>query len=107
MEDDIRARLAQVRERIHKAAARAGRRAEEITLITVSKTFDAATVQQAVEAGALVLGENRVQEAVEKAKQVTASNLKWHLIGHLQANKARSAVLTFDTIHTIDSVEIV
>ena len=106
MSEEIRTRLAKVHERIHNAAQRAGRHAEEVTLIAVSKTFPAAIVQQAVDAGALTLGENRVQEAVEKAKQVTAENLQWHLIGHLQANKSRAAVLTFDTIHTIDSVEI-
>ena len=106
MSEEIRTRLAEVRGRIHNAAQRAGRRAEEVTLIAVSKTFPATIVQQAVDAGALILGENRVQEAVEKAKLVTAENLQWHLIGHLQSNKARAAVLTFDTIHTIESVEI-
>lgn len=106
MREEIQANLAEVRGRIKKAAECAGRRAEEITLIAVSKTFSADVVQQAVDAGALHLGENRVQEAVEKAKQVTAENLQWHLIGNLQANKARAAVLTFHTIHTIDRVEI-
>ncbi len=106
MSEEIRANLAEVHGRIREAAARANRRAEEVTLIAVSKTFPAAIVQQAVDGGALDLGENRVQEAVEKAKQVAANNLRWHLIGHLQANKARAAVLTFDVIHTIDGVEI-
>jgi pyridoxal phosphate enzyme (YggS family) len=106
MAEEIQERLALVRERIAQAAKRAGRRAEEIILITVSKTFDSHTVQMAVDAGALVLGENRVQEAAEKYRQVKADGLQWHLIGHLQANKARSAVQTFDVIHTIDSSEI-
>ena len=106
MREEIQANLAEVRGRIKRAAERAGRRPEEITLIAVSKTFPADVVQQAVDAGALHLGENRVQEAVEKAKQVTADNLQWHLIGHLQTNKARAAVLTFYTIHTIDRIEI-
>ncbi len=106
MSEEIIERLARVREHIAKAAEGAGRRAEAITLITVSKTFDSITVQRAVDAGALVLGENRVQEAVEKAKQVKAEGLQWHLIGHLQANKARLAVQTFDVIETIDSSEI-
>jgi PLP dependent protein len=106
MTEGIQYRLAQVRQRIAQAAKRAGRRAEEITLITVSKTFAFQTVQTAVDAGALVLGENRVQEAVEKFQQVKAPGLQWHLIGHLQANKARSAVQTFDVIHTIDSSAI-
>ena len=106
MVDEMKERLTQVRQRIARAAERAGRPVEEITLITVSKTFNAATVQLAVDAGALVLGENRVQEAAEKSRQVTAEGLKWHLIGHLQANKARLAVQTFDVIQTIDSSEI-
>jgi PLP dependent protein len=106
MSEQIKGRLARVREQIAIAAQRAGRRAETITLITVSKTFDAATVRQAVDAGAFVLGENRVQEAAEKSRQVKADGLKWHLIGHLQANKARLAVQTFAVIHTIDSSEI-
>jgi pyridoxal phosphate enzyme (YggS family) len=106
MAEEIQDRLAQVRQRIAQAAKRAGRRADEITLITVSKTFDSHTVQMAVDAGALVLGENRVQEAVEKHGFVKADNLQWHLIGHLQANKARPAVQTFAVIHTIDSSEI-
>src|ERR1051325_11657807 len=106
MIDEIQERLAQVRERMSRAAHGAGRRFEEITLISVSKTFDADTVQAAVDAGALALGENRVQEGAEKAKRVTAPGLEWHLIGHLQANKARLAVQTFAVIHTIDSVEL-
>lgn len=106
MSDDIKGRLTRVREQIARAAERAGRKPEEITLIAVSKTFDATTVQRAADAGALDLGENRVQEAVEKTPLVKAENLRWHLIGHLQSNKARLAVKTFDVIHTVDSQEI-
>ena len=99
-------RLAQVREQIALAAERAGRRSEEITLIAVSKTFDSSTVQRAVDAGALDLGENRVQEAASKVETVKGERLRWHLIGHLQSNKARLAVRAFDVIHTIDSREL-
>src|SRR5688572_2469538 len=106
MVDEIKERLTQVRQRMARAAERAERHADDITLITVSKTFDAVTVRQAVDAGALVLGENRVQEAAEKSGQVKAGGLRWHLIGHLQANKARLAVQTFDVIQTLDSSEI-
>ena len=106
MSEEIRERLARVRGRIARAAERAGRKPEEITLITVSKTFDAATVQQAVAAGARDLGENRVQEAVDKVDKVKADGLRWHLIGHLQSNKARAAVRAFDIIHSIDSAEL-
>jgi PLP dependent protein len=106
MVEEIRERLARVRERIARAAEHANRRAEDITLITVSKTFDPATVQQAVDVGARDLGENRVQEAAGKVGLVGAENLRWHLIGHLQSNKARQAVSIFDVIHTVDSPEL-
>jgi pyridoxal phosphate enzyme (YggS family) len=106
MAEEIIERLARVRERIARAAQRADRKAEGITLITVSKTFDPSTVQRAVDAGALDLGENRVQEAAEKVGTVKTENLRWHLIGHLQSNKARQAVSIFDVIHTVDSPEL-
>jgi pyridoxal phosphate enzyme (YggS family) len=106
MSEQIRERLARVRQLIARAAERAGRNPEEITLIAVSKTFDPATIQQAVEAGARDLGENRVQEALEKVDKVKADNLRWHLIGHLQSNKARAAVRAFDMIHSVDSAEL-
>jgi pyridoxal phosphate enzyme (YggS family) len=105
MSEEISERLARVREQIARAAERAGRSAEDVTLIAVSKTFDPATVQQAVLAGARDLGENRVQEAVPKAGQIRG-DVRWHLIGHLQSNKARQAVETFAFIHTIDSSQL-
>ena len=105
MAEQIRERLVRVREQIARTAERAGRSAEEITLIAVSKTFDSATVQRAVDAGARDLGENRVQEATTKVAMVKG-NVRWHLIGHLQSNKARQAVEAFDVIHTIDSSEL-
>lgn len=107
MADELRHRLARVREEIARAAQRAGRSAKDITLIAVSKTFDPDTVQRAVDAGALDLGENRVQEAATKVGAVRAGDLRWHLIGHLQSNKARQAISIFDVIHTIDSRELV
>jgi PLP dependent protein len=106
MAEDIRDRLAQVRQQIARAADRAGRRPEEITLIAVSKTFDSSIVQRAVDAGALDLGENRVQEAAGKVEVIKGDRLRWHLIGHLQSNKARLAVRAFQVIHTIDSREL-
>ena len=105
MAEEIRERLVRVREQIARAAERAGRRTEDVTLIAVSKTFDSATVQQAVDAGARDLGENRVQEAAGKVAAVKGKP-RWHLIGHLQSNKARQAVEAFDVIHTIDSSEL-
>jgi len=105
MAEQIRERLVRVRERIARAAERAGRSADDITLIAVSKTFDSTTVQQAVDAGARDLGENRVQEAIAKVG-VVKGEARWHLIGHLQSNKARQAVEAFDVIHTIDSNQL-
>jgi pyridoxal phosphate enzyme (YggS family) len=105
MSEAIRDRLQRVRERIARAAERSGRTAEDITLIAVSKTFDPHTVQQAVDAGAQDLGENRIQEALGKVGQINGS-VRWHLIGHLQSNKARQAIETFEVIHTIDSIQL-
>ena len=105
MAEQIRERLVRVREQIARAAERAGRSAEDITLIAVSKTFDSATVQQAVDAGACDLGENRVQEGITKVASIKG-DVRWHLIGHLQSNKARQAVEAFDVIHTIDSSQL-
>ena len=107
MLEGIRERLAIVNDRIARAARRAGRDPQEITLIAVSKTFDASATQLAVDAGIRNLGENRVQEALEKIGQVKSNGLKWHLIGHLQSNKAGRAVDSFDVIHTIDSSDLV
>ena len=106
MPEEIQERLARIRDRVARAAQRVGRGPEEITLIAVSKTVDPSTVQLAADVGVRDLGENRVQEAIGKFQQVKAGGLKWHLIGHLQSNKARQAVSTFDFIHTIDTVDL-
>jgi pyridoxal phosphate enzyme (YggS family) len=102
---DIAANLERVRERIARAAERAGRRAEDVLLIGVSKTVDAERVRQAVAAGLPALGENRVQEAGEKIALV-GRPVPWHLIGHLQTNKVRDALGLFDLIHSLDRLEL-
>jgi pyridoxal phosphate enzyme (YggS family) len=107
MAEGIPQRLARVRERIERAACRVGRRAEEVTLIAVTKTFSPEVIQQAIDAGCQDLGENRVQEAAAKSPQIRGAGIRWHLIGHLQSNKARLAIKTFDVIHTIDSSKLV
>ena len=106
--DTLSARLAEVRRQIVASARRAGRDQEDIRLIAVSKTHPAQIVEEAIGAGAVDFGENRVQEAAEKRALIKDSNSKvnWHLIGHLQANKARRAVQTFDYIHSLDSVAL-
>ena len=98
------ARRAEVLSRIAAAAGRAGRHPEEVTLVAVSKTHPAAVVQAAIEAGLTVLGENRVQEAVEKVAGTTGGT--WHLVGPLQTNKARRALETVDLIESVDSVDL-
>lgn len=104
--DSLSGRLAQVRRRLERAAAVSGRAPEEITLIGVSKTQPAAMLKLALEAGQRDFGENRVQEADAKIEEVGREAARWHLIGHLQANKARRAVLLFDVIHSLDSVAL-
>lgn len=97
-------RLDVVQGRIAAAAEAAGRDPKDITLISVSKTHPASVADQAVAAGALDLGENRVQEAQGKKPGVRAA--RWHLIGPLQRNKARVALEIFDVIHTVDRARI-
>lgn len=103
--EDIRANLAALETRIAAACARAGRNREEVTLVAVTKTFPAADVDHAIAAGARDVGENKVQEGRDKKPLVTAA-ARWHLIGHLQSNKARDAVRLFDVIQSVDSYEL-
>jgi pyridoxal phosphate enzyme (YggS family) len=103
---DIADNLAAVRRRIGASAARANRDPSSITLIAVSKTFTAAVVQSAVDAGQRHFGENRVQEGLQKIETLAALGLDWHLIGHLQSNKARKAVTAFSWIHSVDSLDL-
>ena len=102
----LRARLADVRARIARAAGRAGRDPSSIRLIAVSKTFPAEYVRAAADAGQIDFGENKVQEALTKMDQTSDLALRWHLIGHLQSNKARKAA-RFDLIHSIDGPALV
>jgi len=100
----ISERFEEVLQRITRAAEASRRDPEAVTLIAVGKTFPAEVVQQAVTAGALDLGENRVQEAVAKKPHIAGA--RWHLIGPLQRNKARAALEVFDVVHTVDRTEI-
>ncbi len=104
--DELSERLEEVRRRIEAAALRGGRAPQEIKLIAVSKTHPPALLKRAIEAGASDLGENRVQEADAKITELGREAARWHLIGHLQANKARRAVVLFDLIHSVDSVSL-
>ena len=102
-------RVAAVRERIARAAERAARPPEGITLVAVSKTCPADAVRAAFAAGVRDFGENRVQEAepkIESLSDLGPRGLRWHLVGHLQSNKARRAAALFDTVHSLDSLEL-
>jgi PLP dependent protein len=98
--------LERVRERIARAAARAGREASDITIVAVSKTFSAAAIRSAFEAGLRHFGENRVQERESKAPEVSDLAATWHLVGHLQSNKARRAAHLFSRVDSVDSVAL-
>ena len=96
-----------IRERIAAAAASCGRGDGEIVLLAVSKTFPREYILQAAEAGVHEFGENRVQEAETKIPYIRETlELEWHLVGHLQSNKAKRAAELFDVIHSLDSVKL-
>ncbi len=105
MANTVADNLELVRSRITTATDRAGRTAESVQLIGVSKTHSPETILEAVDAGLLLLGENRVQEAKAKVP-LLPSKVRWHLIGHLQSNKVRHALATFERLHGLDSVEL-
>jgi pyridoxal phosphate enzyme (YggS family) len=102
----IAGQLEAVRRRIHAAAQRAGRSPSDITLIAVSKTVDADRVRDAAAAGQIAFGENRVQEGLSKIEALADLRLEWHLIGHLQSNKAKRAAAAFAWIHSVDSLDL-
>jgi pyridoxal phosphate enzyme (YggS family) len=104
----IAERVAAVRERIARAAARAGRDPAGVTLVAVSKTHPPEAVREAHAAGVRDFGENRVQEAEPKIEALAdiRAEVRWHLVGHLQGNKARRAASLFDRIHSLDGVAL-
>ena len=99
-------RLTRVRRRLEAAAHRAQRQPHDVRLVAVSKTFSAALVREAASAGQQAFGENRVQEALDKVQELADLSLEWHLIGHLQSNKARKAA-AFAWIQSVDRLELV
>lgn len=106
MFSDISKRLAGVRERIADAAGRAGRSPDAVRLVAISKTHPFDAIRAAADAGQRDFGENKVQEALQKIAQSTDTSLRWHLVGHLQSNKAKKAAGAVDWIHAIDSVDL-
>jgi PLP dependent protein len=103
---DIVGNLAAIRQRIAAAAAAAGRPPDDIRLLAVSKTFSADHVRAAHAAGQRDFGENKVQEALQKIGDTADLDIRWHLIGHLQSNKAKKAAPAFAAIHSVDSVDL-
>ena len=99
---DILENLAQINERLHIACSSAGRDPEQVRLVGVTKTVAIERIRQAVAAGVSVLGENYVQEARRKIDNLADLKPEWHFIGHLQSNKARVAVESFDWVHSLD-----
>ncbi|MGI8732988.1 MAG: YggS family pyridoxal phosphate-dependent enzyme [Pyrinomonadaceae bacterium] len=106
VENDLQTRLDSVRARIAACVQRSNRAPEEITLVAVSKTHPPQLLREAIGIGVTDLGENRVQEAGPKIAEVGRSAARWHLIGHLQTNKARKAISLFDVIHSLDSISL-
>lgn len=106
MNESIRENIADVELRIGQAAERCGRDASGVKLVAVSKTHPTSVLREAIAAGARVLGENKVQEAEGKILELGRDAAEWHLIGHLQSNKARKAVQLFDVIHSVDSADL-
>jgi hypothetical protein len=104
--DEIATSLSAVRQRLARALERAGRSPSSARLVAISKTRPAQDVRAAFDAGQLEFGENRVQEALEKIAATSDIPIAWHLVGHLQSNKARRAAASFACIHSIDSAEV-
>ena len=102
----MRDQLLEVKNRINTAAELCGRDPGTIRLVAVSKTVAAEQVEEAIEAGVTILGENYVQEARQKIQRLAAYSVSWHYIGHLQTNKAKYAVKLFDLIHSVDSLKL-
>src|ERR1051325_2636697 len=105
-QEQLATRLAAIRARIVATAKSCRREADEVRLIAISKTHPASVIKRVIEFGALDIGENRVQEAEGKIADVGRHAARWHLVGHLQANKARRAVNLFDVIHSLDSLDL-
>jgi pyridoxal phosphate enzyme (YggS family) len=104
--DVIAASLADVRHRLARSAERAGRNPASIRLVAISKTHPIDDVRAAFAAGQIDFGENRVQEALEKIDAAADMPITWHLVGHLQSNKARKAAASFGCIHSIDDADV-
>ncbi len=104
--EGLRSRVEGIRRRVELAAGRCGRSPGEITLVAISKTYPVETLRAAIDSGITDLGESRVQEAEPKIMELGRRSARWHLVGHLQENKARRAINLFDLVHSLDSVSL-
>ena len=106
----IKQRILEVRERIERACERAGRSSDSVTLVAVSKNFDLRAIEEAYEAGVRHFGENRVQELKSKTEELPGYSMGgtvyWHMIGHVQRNKAKDVVRMADIVHSVDSLRL-
>ena len=102
----IAERVAHVRQRVERAAERAGRSPADVTIVAVSKSFPPQAIEEAAAAGIAHVGENRVQEAAAKIPGLRGLPVTWHLVGHLQTNKTKTALELFDIIHSVDSLHL-
>ncbi len=102
----IRARLEGVQRKIQRAAEKVGRNPDDVRLVVVTKAQPVEVVRLAIQAGALILGENYADEAVAKQKETGAPGVSWHMIGHVQGRKAASVAGRFDFVHSVDSVKL-
>lgn len=106
MTGDLQKSIEEIREKIRAATLRSGRSEESVKLVAVSKTHPAEIILEAIGSGIHVFGENRVQEAEDKIASIGRERVEWHLIGHLQSNKARKAVQLFDVVQSLDSTDL-
>ncbi len=104
--NNINERLAQIQEAIEKAAVKSGRSSKDITLVAVTKGVEPQAILEARGAGILIFGENRVQEAESKIPVINQLDIQWHMIGHLQTNKIKTALSLFNLIQSVDSVRL-
>jgi pyridoxal phosphate enzyme (YggS family) len=99
-------RLALIRKRVTRAAERAGRAPADVTIVAISKSFPTQAIEEAAAAGIAHIGENRVQEAAAKIPSLHHLSVTWHMVGHLQTNKAKTALELFDIIQSVDSLRL-
>lgn len=102
----MRDRIQKIEQQIRDAAEKAGRNADEIRLVAVSKIKPASMVKEAISAGQKIFGENYIQEAVAKVEEIASDEAQWHFIGHLQSKKSKYAAGVFDLIHSVDSLKL-